>query len=129
MNTIRIIAATAPLVLPAASCMICPAIARDNGQYAQVDPSIRQWFNSLASQAGHNCCSFADGRSITDADWDIAGDHYRVRVDGVWLDVPEESVVTAPNRIGTAVVWPAVTRDRDGNAHVYIRCFMPGTGT
>jgi len=33
----------------------------------------------------------------TDADWDIAGDHYRVRVDGVWLDVPEESVVTAPN--------------------------------
>ena len=101
------------------------AEARDLGQYAQVDPSIRQWFNGLkAGGNGIPCCSYADGLSITDADWDTQGDHYRVRVDGQWYDVPPEAVITEPNKVGTAVVWPWA----DGTGVVHIRCFIPGSG-
>ena len=49
----------------------------------------------------------------------------RVRVYGQWLVVPDDAVVTEPNRFGPTVVWPY--NDRFGNRQ--IRCFMPGTGT
>jgi hypothetical protein len=45
-------------------------------------------------------------------------------VHGEWINVPNSSVVTEPNRYGPAVVWPYM--DTDGN--VYIRCFLPGAG-
>jgi hypothetical protein len=51
--------------------------------------------------------------------------HYRVRIYGQWFVVPDEAVVTEPNRFGPAVVWPY--NDRYGNTQ--IRCFMPGAGT
>jgi len=44
---------------------------------------------------------------------------------GQWFVVPDEAVVTEPNRFGPAVVWPY--NDRYGNTQ--IRCFMPGAGT
>jgi hypothetical protein len=57
-----------------------PAIARDNGQYAQVDPKIRQWFrNQLSPKTGGNCCNEADG---VYAEEDIRGEHY------CWPDPP-----------------------------------------
>ena len=51
--------------------------------------------------------------------------HYRVRIYGPWLVVPDAAVITEPNRFGPAVVWPY--NDRYGNTQ--IRCFMPGAGT
>jgi hypothetical protein len=51
--------------------------------------------------------------------------HYRVRIQGEWIVVPDAAVVTEPNRFGPAVVWPY--NDRYGNTQ--IRCFMPGAGT
>jgi hypothetical protein len=106
------------------ACMLAlPALARDSGQYAQVDPAIREWFNGLRSQNSVPCCSMADGETILDSDWEIVGDHYRVRIDGKWIDVPREAVITVPNRIGVPVVWPV--RYQQG---IYIRCFMPGAG-
>ena len=51
--------------------------------------------------------------------------HYRVRIEGQWLVVPDAAVVTEPNRFGPAVVWPYT--DRYGNTR--IRCFIPGAGT
>lgn len=99
------------------------AQSRDSGQYAQTPPEIRQWFNSLRSGKG-NCCSMADGRSISDADTDIRGDHFWVRVDGEWIEVPDEALVNQPNRIGQPVVWPM--KDADGKTAV--RCFLPGAG-
>ena len=71
------------------------------------------------------CCSFADGISIRDVDWETAGDHYRVRIEGIWYDVPNDNVVRGQNRLGPAVVWP--TKDAVGNTK--IRCFMPGALT
>jgi hypothetical protein len=43
---------------------------------------------------------------ITDVDWEVAGGHYRVRLGGLWLAVPQRALVTEPNRFGPAVVWP-----------------------
>ena len=101
-----------------------------DGHYAQANPELHAWFNKLASGKGL-CCSFADGVSVEDVDWDTGGDnkatqseggHYRVRLNGQWIDVPDAAVVTEPNKFGPAVVWPY--QDNDGKTQ--IRCFMPG---
>jgi hypothetical protein len=96
--------------------------ARDDGRFA--NSPLKQWFDSLASRNGL-CCSFADGVSVQDVDWDTQEGHYRVRIYGQWLVVPDAAVVTEPNRFGPAVVWPY--NDRYGSTR--IRCFMPGAGT
>jgi hypothetical protein len=96
--------------------------ARDDGRFA--NSPLKPWFDRLASGKGL-CCSFADGFSVQDVDWDTQDGHYRVRVYGQWLVVPDSAVVTEPNLFGPAVVWPY--NDRYGNTQ--IRCFMPGAGT
>ena len=96
--------------------------ARDDGRFA--NSPLKEWFDRLASRNGL-CCAFADGVSVQDVDWDTQEGHYRVRIHGQWLVVPDAAVVTQPNRFGPAVVWPYY--DRYGNTQ--IRCFMPGAGT
>jgi len=96
--------------------------ARDDGRFA--NSPLKPWFDRLASGKGL-CCSFADGFSVQDVDWDTQDGHYRVRIYGQWFVVPDDAVVTEPNRFGPAVVWP--DNDRYGNTQ--IRCFMPGAGT
>ena len=97
-------------------------VARDDGRFA--NSPLKPWFDRLASEKGL-CCSFADGVSVQDVDWETQDGHYRVRIYGQWLVVPDDAVVTEPNRFGSAVVWPY--NDRYGNTQ--IRCFMPGAGT
>ena len=87
------------------------------------DNALHKWFDRLASAKGL-CCSFADGRSVSDPDWGTKDDHYWVIVDGVRYAVPAEAVVTEPNRFGAAVVWPY----SDAQGVVQIRCFLPGGG-
>ena len=96
--------------------------ARDDGRFA--NSPLKGWFDRLASKNGL-CCAFADGVSVQDVDWDTQDGHYRVRIQGEWIEVPDAAVITEPNRFGPAVVWPY--NDRDGNTR--IRCFMPGAGT
>ena len=96
--------------------------ARDDGRFA--NSPLKPWFDGLASGKGL-CCSFADGFSVQDVDWDAQDGHYRVRIYGQWLVVPDDAVVTEPNRFGPALVWPY--NDRYGNTQ--IRCFIPGAGT
>jgi hypothetical protein len=105
------------------------ARARDNGQF--VDSPLKSWFDQLASGKGL-CCSFIDGVSVEDVDWDTNGlkdargqATYRVRLHGEWINVPADSVVEEPNRFGPAVVWPYV----DSSGVTQIRCFLPGAGT
>jgi len=95
--------------------------ARDDGRYA--NSPLKAWFDQLASKKGL-CCSFADGVSVEDVDWDSQDGRYRVRVQGQWIVVPDSAVVTEPNRFGPAVVWPY--QDADGTTQ--IRCFLPGAG-
>jgi hypothetical protein len=96
--------------------------AHDDGRFA--NSPLKTWFDQLASGKGL-CCSFADGVSVQDVDWDTTNDgRYRVRLNGQWLVVPDVAVVTEPNRFGPAVVWPY----QDMNGATQIRCFIPGAG-
>ncbi len=98
--------------------------ARDpDGRYAAQNPELHKWFESLRSGKGP-CCSDADGTAVLDVDWETSNGHYRVRLDGEWIDVPDEAVITEPNRIGRTMVWPI-----RGYLGVSIRCFMPGSMT
>ena len=98
------------------------AQARDlDGRYA--NSPLKQWFDGLRSGKGP-CCSDADGSAVSDVDWESKDGHYRVRLDGQWIDVPDEAVVTEPNRVGRAMVWPI-----RGYSGITIRCFMPGSMT
>ena len=86
-------------------------------------PELKAWFESLRSGKGP-CCSDADGTAVSDVDWQSANGHYRVRLDGEWIDVPDEAVITEPNRVGRTMVWPL-----RGYMGTTIRCFMPGSMT
>ena len=109
--------------------MALPVFGRDlDGRY-KTSP-LHDWFEHLASRKGL-CCSFADGYVVQDVDWETKDSHYRVRVpraanseDGIWVDVPDDAVITEPNRAGRTMVWPFYS-----NQGVSIRCFMPGTMT
>lgn len=97
--------------------------ARDRGQFASSSPELKAWFDSLRSGKGP-CCSDADGSAVSDVDWESNAGHYRVRIGGDWVDVPDEAVITQPNRVGRTMVWPMYY---DGKT--VVRCFMPGSMT
>jgi hypothetical protein len=99
--------------------LLCtPALAHDASH-----PELNDWFNRLASGKGL-CCSFADGFAVADPDWESNKGHYRVRLDNEWIDVPDDAVITEPNRAGRTMVWPM-----KGPRGTSIRCFMPGSMT
>lgn len=92
-----------------------------DGRYA--NSPLKQWFDSLKSGKGP-CCSDADGSAVSDVDWESRDGRYRVRIEGEWFDVPEDAVITEPNRVGRTMVWPI-----KGYQGLTIRCFMPGSMT
>jgi hypothetical protein len=108
-------------------------VRNDNGQWN--NNPLHDWFNKLANGQGNLCCSFADGITISDVDWDTKDGHYRVKVPAWkytpsytvpasdWIVVPDVAVVHEPNRYGPAVVWPYLN-----NGETAIRCFLPGAG-
>jgi hypothetical protein len=84
---------------------------------------LKPWFESLHSGYGQ-CCSDADGYVVADPDWESDHGHYRVLIDSEWVVVPNEAVITEPNKIGRTMVWKHYI---DG--HPRVRCFMPGSMT
>ena len=106
---------------PSVGGMGIVALVRDDGRYA--NSPLKSWFDRLASGKGL-CCSFADGFSVDNVDWDTQDGHYRVRLYGEWIVVPDNAVVSEPNKFGPGVVWPYM--DTDGQTQ--IRCFLPGAG-
>jgi hypothetical protein len=107
--------------------LMLPARARDDGRYQNVDPTIKAWVKSLTDRQGNNCCDTADGYPA-EVEWDNDTGRYRVRIDGAWYDVPDEAVITQPNRLGYAVVWYHPRYERDGRKVPVIQCFLPGAG-
>jgi hypothetical protein len=114
MRNFARLAAAVILLLPAGS-----VVARDDGRFA--GSPLKQWFDSLKSGKGP-CCSDADGVTVADPDWESKNGHYRVRLDGEWIDVPDDAVITEPNRYGRTIVWPI-----ESAVGKTIRCFMPGS--
>ena len=84
-------------------------------------PELNSWYKSLRSSKGP-CCDGSDATRVDDADWESKDGHYRVRIDGEWVDVPNEAVVPGPNLAGRSMVWPYYVY-----GHPKARCFMPGT--
>ena len=117
---------TSPALAVVALCMSAfvpsSVSARDDGRYA--NSPLHAWFDQLASGKGL-CCSFADGVSIQEVDWDTQDGRYRVRLHGEWMYVPDLGG-PRPSRIvfGPAVVWPYM----DAEGATQIRCFLPGAG-
>ena len=81
-------------------------VARDDGRFA--NSPLKPWFDRLASGKGL-CCSFADGFSVQDVDWDTQDGHYRVRTYGQWLDVPDDAVVTEQTVSALPLCGPITT--------------------
>lgn len=99
------------LVCPLVSCVVH---ARDDGRYA--NNPLKKWFDSLRSGKGF-CCSDADGK---ETEYDIRGKHYWVPVNGTWTQVPDEAVITEPNKFGRSMLWLRADQN--------IQCFIPGSG-
>ncbi len=105
------------------ACFISYAYPRDNGQYA--NSPLKGWFETLTDKRGFGCCAMADGQALEDPDWQTTSDPdnpYRVRVNGEWLDVPVQAVITEPNQANKTMLWMV---------HIYnggdqVRCFLPG---
>ena len=85
-------------------------------------PDLDGWFMGLRSGLGP-CCGGpkVDATTLDDNDWEVRNGHYRVRVEGDWLDVDDDAVLKEPNRAGRTMVWLGF---RDGKP--FARCFMPG---
>ena len=77
------------------------------------------------------CCNEFDGRA-PEAIWDLSDGaipnvHYKVKIEGIWVNVPDDAVLEVPNKFGTAVVWYSMTRYGDDKPpSFFIRCFLPG---
>ncbi|MBR0715778.1 hypothetical protein [Bradyrhizobium liaoningense] len=121
-----------PIAMSAVIAMVMsPAPGRDlDGRYR--NSPLHEWFESLASGKGL-CCSYADGHAVEDVDWESRDGHYRVRLPEaadsklmIWVDVPDDAIITVPNRAGRTMVWPVYN---ELNSDISIRCFMPGSMT
>lgn len=129
INRIALVAAIAGALLLFALPVLF-GHARDNGQWAQVNPEIGEWIKGLHNKQGNLCCFDADG---FDVQWDIHDGHYRAFIkpagweQGEWVEVPDDAKLDIPNRLGVARVWYWIDNDIDGVSHIRIRCFLPGT--
>jgi hypothetical protein len=103
-------------------------LARDNGQWQNVDPQVRQWFREQKSpKTGGYCCNESDG---TYAEEDIRDGHYWTRFeqsDGKWIPVPMKSLsatliaMALPSRGGSTKTAPsksaAMPQEEKCNGH------------
>lgn len=102
-------------------------------------PEMTPWFKELRSEKGA-CCDGSDAMHLTNTDWESREGHYRTKipktgsdferarkgatVEMMWVDVPEDAVLTVPNLEGETMVWPMY-----GYMGASVRCFMPGSMT
>jgi hypothetical protein len=49
------------------------------------------------------------------------------RLDNQWIDVPDDALITEPNRDGRTMVWPYTADRGTDHPRTEIRCFMPGS--
>jgi hypothetical protein len=87
-------------------------------------PDLDKWFDGLTSAGSGLCCHEREAKELDDSDWDMKDAHYRVRLNGGWIDVPEVAVVKEKNLVGRALVWVYAH-----GGTLTIRCFLPGTMT
>lgn len=105
------------------------------GQYAQVPPEIRDWFqNQKSPKTGVPCCSEADGELVEE---ELRGGTYWIRsnltlvpyaaTEG-WVEVPDDVVINGPNNYGQPVAWWQWGEDPEWDPPT-IHCYAPGAKT
>lgn len=112
----------------AGSMFLTGALAHDHEH-----PELNSWYPTLHSKGGSPCCDGSDfdegsATRLTDADWESHDGHYRVRIEGQWVDVPGDTIVEGPNRDGRPIVWFYYTSAMGGPVTPVVRCFIPGGG-
>ena len=117
-----------PAALPGLAALLGPAWATDHGQLGPISPEIRTWARTLENKLKMGCCASADGWKPEAVEYDIAADHYRVRIEGEWHDVPADALLDGPNKFGFPMVWYYRTYLNGEKSALYIRCFLPGAG-
>jgi hypothetical protein len=92
-------------------------------------PELNGWYPTLKNQRGGPCCDGSDfhgenptATALDDVEWTNDSGHFKVLLEGKWLDVPPDAVVVQPNRDGRAIVWFG-----HANGEPFVRCFLPGT--
>jgi hypothetical protein len=92
-------------------------------------PELDKWFQGLSSPNGGLCCDGRDAKELDDSDWDTKDNHYRVRLNGEWYDVPDNAVVKEKNLVGRALVWVLAVPMSSyvAGRRATIKCFLPGT--
>ncbi len=103
------------------------SVARDSGQYSDIDPATKNWVKGLTDKKGKSCCETADGHPA-EYEWDVSSRGYKVLIEGQWYPVPPEALIEEPNRLGYATVWYWWEWEFDGRKTHHIRCFLPGAG-
>ncbi len=103
-----------PLITTLALCAVgaTAATAMDRGQFKNVRPEVRQWFEHIQSPKGAVCCSYADGHRTG---YDVRQGQYWVPIEGEWYPVPPEAVIKTENPVGEAIVWYLPQYGAEGN--------------
>jgi hypothetical protein len=114
----------ATLMFCAVSATAAPAM--DRGQFKNVPPEIREWFENMRSPNGIMCCSYADGHRTG---YDIRQGQYWVPIEGEWYPVPPGAVIKTENPVGEAIVWYLHQAGPEGelprSEWYRIICFVP----
>jgi hypothetical protein len=111
------------LLLTMAAIGAASTFARDIDQTDHNSPEVKAWVLSLKNGPGVACCATADGWRPQEVEWDVSRKGYRVMIEGHWVDVPDETVIHGPNKLGHAEVWYYHV-----NGLPAVRCFLPGEG-
>lgn len=113
----------------------------------KISPSLYIASAFLAAALLHNCAAHAGGpgpvskRAVCCNEYDgtqpqaiwevtdgsIPNVHYKVKLEGYWVNVPDDAVLNIPSTDGISVVWYSSTRyGNDQPPSFFIRCFLPG---
>jgi hypothetical protein len=118
-----------PLIASLVFCAVSvtAATAMDRGQFANVPPEVREWFEHLQSPKGVPCCSYADGHRTG---YDMRQGQYWVPIEGEWYPIPSEAVIKTANPVGEAIVWYVSEYNEviSSGPKYRILCFVPSDG-
>jgi hypothetical protein len=90
------------------------------GQYANVQPDLRKWYEDQHNGEGLQCCAESDAHDFY-GDYTLYEDgSVEFEADGVRQHIPAYQVLTGPNPTGHAVWW----RNDSGGSY----CFALGPG-
>jgi hypothetical protein len=132
MKLVIALAFTFALAASAASAHDATRMQADFSGYPGDPKEIGNWLHGLSSKkSGGSCCNGFDGKPpqawVRTSGTGIYGEgsHYEVMIEHNWVTVPDDAVITEPNKFGAAVVWYSTSHNGE-HTNFNIKCFLPG---